>query len=92
MSNLNEMEDHGSSDIIFDKEIGEESTLVDKFCYVFAQRKLQALVDQLGYSDEQLVFRGNIQTFTHILASMIDQYATKLFDDMDRAAGYAKQK
>ena len=91
MSNLNEMEEDGSFDMMFGKEIGENSKYADKFCYVFAKRKLQALVDQFGYRDEQLVFRGNLHTFSHILASMLNEYGGHLFDDMDEQAGHVKK-
>ena len=93
MSNfIEEDEDYGTYDIMYHKEIGENSELADKFCYAFAQRKLDALAEQFGITDQQLVFRGNIPTFTHILASMLNEYATQVFDDMDRVAGHAKQK
>lgn len=91
MSNLNEIEDDGSFDMMFGKEIGENSKFIDKFCYVFAERKLKALVDQFGYKDEQLVFRGNLQTFSHILASMLNEYGGHLFDDMDEQSGHVKK-
>ena len=92
MKNLNEMEDNGSFDMMFDKEIGENSDLIGNFCYVFAKNKLQTLVDQFGYKDEHLIFRGNIQTFSHILGCMLNEYGSLLNDDMDQFSGYAKQK
>ena len=91
MSKLNEMEVDGSFDMMFGKEIGENSKYADKFCYTFAKGKLQALVDQFGYRDEQLVFRGNLQTFSHLLASMLNEYGGHLFDDMDEQSGHKKK-
>jgi len=62
----------------FGKEIGEDTKFQDLFCYGYAKRKLDLMVEPHIIGDTEISITGDMPTLTNVLASLLLEYGKQL--------------
>lgn len=63
---------------MFSKEIGEDTQFQDLFCYGYAKRKIDLMVEPHIIGDAEISITGDIPTLTNMLASLLLEYGKQL--------------
>lgn len=73
----------------FEKSIGESAKYQDLFCHAFAKQIFEEMVEPYNVDGKEISFKGDIATFTNVLARFLLEYVKNLdlvFDDLNSCA------
>ena len=58
----------------FDKSIGQKTSHIDPFTYLYVRNQLKGFVETFGIKDEPVIIEADILTFTRLLADFLEDY------------------